>query len=216
MKVIGLTGGIAMGKSTAAKAFRRAGVPVFDSDAAVRALQAPGGRALAAIEAAFPGTVRREARSLSPQGGPPQDRLVLDRVALRRVVLADRSALARLEVIIHPLVRQRERAFLAAARRRGAHLVVLDVPLLFESRGTAGLDLVVVVSAPAAVQRARVRRRGLLSEAQLAAVLARQWPDDRRRRAADRVVRTGLSRHHAQRTISRILRQMSSPRVAVR
>jgi dephospho-CoA kinase len=202
VRVIGLTGGIAMGKSTVAAALRRARIPVFDADAAVRALQAPGGAALPAIAAAFPGTV-----------APAADgRLTLDRAALRRVVLADPAGLARLEAILHPLVRRREAAFLAAARRRRARLAVLDVPLLFESRGRAGIDLVVAVSAPAAIQRARVRARGVLTEAQLDAILRRQWPDARRRRAADRVVRTGLSRHHALSMIGRIVQHVSSPR----
>ncbi len=195
MKIVGLTGGIAMGKSTVAAALRRAGAAVFDADAAVRAMQRPGGRALPAIAAAFPGVVR-----------PGKDgRPTLDRPALRAIVFGDRDALTRLETIMHPLVRGQERAFLASARRRGVRIAVLDVPLLFESRGRRGLDLVVVVSAPACVQRARVLARGVLSARQLDAMLARQWPDDRRRRAADRVVRTGLSRHHARVAIERIL-----------
>lgn len=190
-----------MGKSTAAAAFRRAHIPVFDADAAVRAMQAPGGCALPAIAAGFPGTVVRD----------PTGRLVLDRAALRRAVLGRPDALTRLEAVMHPLVRRRERAFLAASRRRGERLVVLDVPLLFESRGVGGLDGVVTVSAPARVQRARVRARGLLSDAQLDAVLARQWPDWRRRRAATWVVRSGLSRHHAQAMIRRILSRLARP-----
>jgi dephospho-CoA kinase len=106
---------------------------------------------------------------------------------------------------VHPLVRARERAFVAAARRRRDRLVVLDVPLLFESRGTRGLDLIVAVSAPRAIQRKRVLTRGVMSAVQLDAVLARQWPDARRRRGADTVVPTGLSRHHAQAMIRRIV-----------
>jgi dephospho-CoA kinase len=191
MIVIGLTGGIGMGKSTAAAAFRRLRVPVFDADAAVHRLQGPGGAAVRPIEAAFPGTTR-EGR--------------VDREALRACVLGNPAALKRLERIVHPLVRQAELRFLAACRRRAAPLAVLDVPLLLETRGEARVDFVVVVSAPAAVQRARVLRRGGMSEQRLAAILARQMPDAEKRRRADLVVRTGLSRHAAQRQIRRLVR----------
>ena len=201
MKVIGLTGGIGMGKSTMARVIRRLRIPVFDADAAVRAMQAPGGRALELIGSAFAGVVRTG----------PDGRAMLDRSALRKVALADPDALGRLEGIMHPLVRAREQMFLQAARRRGAPIAVVDIPLLLEARGRDGIDVVVVVSAPPAVQRARVQRRGLLSPVQLDAVLARQWPDARRRRAADRVVRTGLSRHHAQAMIRRIVRDLRRP-----
>ena len=129
-----------MGKSTAAKAFRRARIPVFDADAAVHRLQAPGGAALPAIAAAFPGTV--------VDG-------VLDRGRLRAAVVGDEAAIKRLEHIMHPRVRHLERAFLARARRSRAPAAVLDIPLLLETGGDARVDLVVVVSAPRAVQLAR-------------------------------------------------------------
>jgi dephospho-CoA kinase len=190
MKVWGLTGGIGMGKSTAAATFRRHGVPVFDADAAVHALQAPGGAALRPIATAFPGTV---------SGG------VLSREALRRAVLADPAALKRLEAIMHPLVRAAERRFLAAARRRGVALAVLDIPLLLETGGERRVDRVLVVSAPASVQRARVRRRRGMDEARLAAIRARQMPDAEKRRRAHHVIPTGLSRHFAQAAIRRLL-----------
>ncbi|MDQ1078710.1 dephospho-CoA kinase [Pseudoroseomonas cervicalis] len=190
MKILGLTGGIGMGKSTAAATFRRHGVPVFDADAAVHRLQAKGGRAVAPIGRAFPGTLRDGA---------------VDREALRRAVLGDRAALARLERIVHPLVRDEERRFLARARRAGRRLVVLDIPLLFETRGEARCDAVVVVSAPAATQRARVLRRPGMTPERLAAILARQTPDAEKRRRADHVIRTGLSRAHARRAIRRLL-----------
>jgi len=190
MKILGLTGGIGMGKSTAANTFRRLGVPVFDADAAVHRLQGRGGRAVAPIGAAFPGTV--------------QDGMV-DREALRRVVLGNPAALNRLEAIVHPLVRAEERRFLGRARRAGRRLVVLDIPLLFETGGEARCDAVVVVSAPPAVQRARVLgRRGMTPE-RLAAILTRQTPDAEKRRRADFVIRTGLSRAHARRAIRRLL-----------
>jgi dephospho-CoA kinase len=193
MKVLGLTGGIGMGKSTAAAVFRRLGVPVFDADATVHRLQARGGRAVRPIGEAFPGTVR-DGR--------------VDREALRKAVLGDPAALRRLERIVHPLVREEERRFLARARRRGARLVVLDIPLLFETGGERRVDQVVVVSAPPAVQRARVLARGGMTEERLAAILARQMPDALKRRRADHVIRTGLSRHHAQRAIRRLVRRL--------
>lgn len=198
MKVIGLTGGIGMGKSTAAAAFRRSHIPVFDADATVHDLQAPGGRALRPIGAAFPGTVRADG----------EGRAMLDRAALRERVLADPAALKRLESIMHPLVRAAERAFLARVRRAGAPLAVLDIPLLLETGGEARVDVVVVVSAPRAVQIERVRRRRRMDRAQIAAVLARQMPDAEKRRRADIVVRTGLSKHHAQRALKRLIREL--------
>jgi dephospho-CoA kinase len=182
MKIIGLTGGIGMGKSTAAAAFRRCGVPVFDADAEVHRLQAPGGRALPAIEAAFRGTVKHSR---------------LDRAALRARVLSDRAALKRLENILHPLVRHAQRRF-------------LDIPLLFETRGDRAVDYVVVVSAPATVQRSRVRARRHMADSEISAMIAAQMPDAAKRRRADTIIRTGLSRHHAVRQIRRLLKQKGS------
>jgi dephospho-CoA kinase len=164
---------------------------VFDADAAVHRLQAPGGAALPAIARAFPGTV---------QDGS------LDRAALRAAVLGDAAALRRLEAILHPMVRAAERRFLARARAQGHRLAVLDIPLLFETGGEDRADIVVVVSAPAAVQRQRVRARGR-SDSQIDAILARQMPDAQKRRRADVVIRTGLSRHHSQRHLRRLVRQ---------
>ena len=194
MKVWALTGGIGMGKSTATATLRRLHVPVFDADAAVHRLQGPGGAAVRPIEAAFPGTTRP-----TPQG--PR----VDREALRRAVLGNEPALRRLEAIVHPLVRQEERRFLAAARRRGERLAVLDVPLLFETGGEKRVDAVVVVTAPPAIQRARVLRRPGMTEERLKAILARQVPDALRRRRADHLIHTGLSRHHAQRAVRRLV-----------
>ncbi|MEJ1976821.1 MAG: dephospho-CoA kinase [Acetobacteraceae bacterium] len=193
MKVIGLTGGIGMGKSTVAKVFRRAHIPVFDADATVHALQAPGGAALPAIDAAFPGTVQHGR---------------LDRARLRAAVLADPSAMRRLEAILHPMVRRAERAFVARARHAGSRAVVLDVPLLLESGGDRRVDVVVVVSAPRAVQVARVRRRRRMTPAEIDAIIAMQMPDAEKRRRADIVVRTGLSRFVALRPVSRLIRSI--------
>lgn len=194
MLVIGLTGGIGMGKSTLAAAFRRAGVPVFDADAEVHRLQAPGGRALPAIARLFPGTV---------QNG------VLDRTALRARVIGDDAAMRALEVVIHPMVRAGERAFLGRARRAGRRIAVLDIPLLFETGSERRAGLVVVASAPYRVQVARVRARRKLTQAQTDALIARQMPDAEKRRRADLVVRTGLSRFQALRQIRRLLWRLS-------
>ncbi len=191
VKTIGLTGGIGMGKSTAAAAFRRARLPVFDADAEVHRLQARGGAAVAAIEAAFPGVV---------VGG------AVDRGRLRAAAVQDPAAMATLERILHPMVRAAERRFVAAARRVRARAVVLDIPLLLETGGERRVDLVVVVSAPASVQRARVRARRRMTDAQIAAIVARQMPDREKRRRADVVVRTGLSRYHANRMLHRLIR----------
>jgi dephospho-CoA kinase len=193
MKILGLTGGIGMGKSTAAAAFRRARIPVFDADAAVHRLQARGGRAVRTIEAAFPGTVRDGA---------------VDRVALRNAVLGNPSALARLERILHPMVEQEERAFVARARRRGDRAVVLDIPLLFETGGDRRVDRVVVVSAPRSVQLYRIRSRRRMNADDIAAVIARQMPDAEKRRRADLVVRTGLSRRNSLKALSQLIREV--------
>lgn len=190
MRIIGLTGGIGMGKSTAAAAFRRARIPVFDADAVVHTLQGHGGRAIRPIAEAFPGTVRDG---------------VVDRAALRAAVLGRPDQLHRLERIVHPLVRREERAFLGRARRAGARAVLLDIPLLFETGADARVDFIIVVSAPRAVQIARVRRRRGMTDPQIAAVLARQTPDREKRRRADLVVQTGLSRHYAQRILRRLI-----------
>ena len=192
MKVVGLTGGIGMGKSTASAAFRRAGLPVFDADAAVHRLQARGGRAVPAIAASFPGTVRDGA---------------VDRAILRQTAVFDPAAMRRLEAILHPMVRAEERAFLGRARRAGRRAAVLDIPLLLETGGERRVDRVVVVSAPRAVQLARVRRRGV-TDAQARAIIARQMPDREKRRRADVVVRTGLSRRHALRTLRRLILEL--------
>src|SRR5216683_1610725 len=138
MVIVGLTGSIGMGKSTAAKMLRQMGVPVYDADAAVHSLQAAGGIALPPIEAAFPGVVKNG---------------VLDRQALGARVFGNKEALRTLEAIVHPLVGQRQRAFLKRAARRGEKLVVLDIPLLFEGLGERRVDATLVVSAPDVLKR---------------------------------------------------------------
>lgn len=196
MRVWGLTGGIGTGKSTAARAFRRLGVPVFDADAAVHALQAPGGAAIRPIGAAFPGTVA-DGR--------------LDRDRLRQAVLADPAALARLEAIVHPLVRAAERRFLAQCGRRQARAVLLDIPLLMETRKIKDFDRIIVTSAPPAVQAQRVLRRPGMTQARLAAIRRRQLPDWARRRHADLWLRNGLSRNRLVARIRRWMRRELAP-----
>jgi dephospho-CoA kinase len=183
MFILGLTGSIAMGKSTASAAFRSLGVPVFDADAAVHRLLAPGGRATAAVLAAFPDC-------LSPDGG-------VDRRALGRRAFDDPAALARLEAILHPMVRTLQRRFLARCAGARRPLVVLDIPLLYETGGERRVDAVAVVSAPPFVQAQRLHRRPGMSPARVAAIRARQMPDAEKRRRADFVIPTGLERRRS-------------------
>src|SRR4051812_9264790 len=180
MFVIGLTGSIAMGKTTTARLFAEEGVPVHDADAAVHELYQ--GEAAASIEAAFPG-VTRDGK--------------VDRVALSQRVLGDASALRRLESIVHPLVRETEKKFLKAAEDQGARIAVLDIPLLFETGGESRVDATVVVSAPEETQRARVLQRGVSLE-RLEALLSRQMPDAEKRRRADFVVDSAQGVDHAR------------------
>jgi dephospho-CoA kinase len=175
--IVGLTGSIGMGKSTAAGMLRQMGVPVYDADAAVHALQAPGGPALPAIEAAFPGVVKDG---------------VLDRQALGARVFGNRQALRRLEAIVHPMVGRRQRAFLKRAALRGAPLVVLDIPLLFEGLGERRVDATLVVSAPAFLQRRRVMARPGMTGQRFEGILRQQVSDAVKRRKATFVIPTGL------------------------
>ena len=193
MRVIGLTGGIGMGKSTAAAAFRRARIPVFDADLAVHRMQARGGRAVRVIGAAFPGSTKDGA---------------VDRTALRNAVLGNREALTVLEHILHPMVEADERAFVGRARRAGRRAVVLDIPLLFETKGDKRVDTIVVVSAPLAIQVHRVGLRRRMSKTDIAAIIARQMPDREKRRRADLVVKTGLSRNHTLRILTRFIQTL--------
>ncbi len=174
MVVVGLTGSIGMGKSTTAQMFRDEGIPVLDADAVVHALYR--GAAVAPVEEAFPG--------VAVNG-------VIDRDRLRARVLADPAALKRLEAIVHPLVAESRRAFLAEAVARRQPVVVLDIPLLFETGFDAEVDHIAVVSAPEAVQKARVLARPGMTENQLSVILAKQMPDAEKRRRANTVVDTG-------------------------
>ena len=171
MIVLGLTGSIGMGKSTTARMFVEQGVPVHDSDEAVHRLYA--GAAAPLVEAAFPGTTRDG---------------VVDRALLAARILGDADAIRRVEAIVHPLVRADADAFLARARASGAPIAVLDIPLLFETGGRGRVDKVVVVTAPADVQRQRVLARPGMTEEKFQAILARQVPDAEKRRLADFIV----------------------------
>lgn len=183
MRVIGLTGSIAMGKSTTAAMLRRLGIPVHDADAAVHRLTAAGGRAVAAIAARFPGV-------LDAKGA-------VDRRVLGPRVFENPSELKALERILHPLVKEEEARFMQRQRRARRSLVVLDIPLLFETRGEGRCDEVWVVSAPRIIQTQRVLRRPGMNRDRLSAIRARQIADALKRRRADRVISTGLGRRFA-------------------
>lgn len=175
-RIIGLTGSIGMGKSTVAAMFERAGIPVFDADAEVRAMQGPGGELVPAIEAAFPG-------STGPGG--------VDRDALGRLVFADKVQLAALEGIVHPAVAQKRTQFLKD--NADEPLILFDIPLLFEGGGHAQVDHIVVVSAPAAIQRERVLARPGMTPEKFEHILGLQTPDQEKRERADHVIETGVS-----------------------
>lgn len=195
MIVLGLTGSIGMGKSTVAAMFRRAGVPVFDADAEVHRLQGPAGALVAAIEALFPGT--------TSAGG-------VDRGLLGRSVLGDKAALARLERLIHPAVGKAQRDFLR--RHRSRRLVLLDIPLLFEKGGWRRVDAVAVVSAPAWMQRRRVLGRLGMTAARLTQIRALQTPDAEKRRRADFVIETGVSRLQTEAQVRKLIACLSARR----
>ena len=199
--ILGLTGSIGMGKSTATRAFARFGAAIWDADAEVHRLMAKGGEAVAAVTAAFP-----EARIEEGDGA------AVDRQILGKSVFADKAQLRRLEAILHPMVRRAERRFLAAAERRRCRLAVLDIPLLFETGGEARCDATAVVSAPEFVQRARVlSRRGMTAE-KYDAILARQMSDWEKCRRADFVIRTGLNKRNSARAARRIAEILAARR----
>jgi dephospho-CoA kinase len=191
--VAGLTGSIAMGKTTVAKMFAALGAPVFDADLAVRAYYRSSGAAT--VEAAFPGVAA---------GGE------VDRVKLAAAAFADPTALARLEGIVHPEVARRRRAFLDRAAAEGRRVVVVDVPLLFETAGERTVDLVVVVSAGEAAQRARALGRAGMSEARLATILARQTPDREKRRRAHWVIDTSGPFDRTRAQVAGVLRAIAA------
>ncbi len=192
MLVLGLTGSIGMGKSTAAAMFRAEGIEVHDADAVVHALYR--GEAAPLIEATFPGTTRDG---------------VVDRALLGALILDDATALTRLEAIVHPLVAASRDAFLAEAEKKGAKLVVLDIPLLFETGGDRKVDAVVLVTTPEAVQKERVSRRPGMTPERLAVILARQRPDAEKRARAHFIIDTGGEFAATARQVRAILRALA-------
>ena len=196
MILIGLTGSIGMGKSTTAAMFRDAGVPVYDADAAVHDLYDKGGAAVGPVGEAFPGAVR-DGR--------------VDREALRQAVLGDPEALKRLNAIVHPLVGRDRIGFFQQAEAAGADMVVLDIPLLFETGGHANVDAVVVASAPADMQRERVLTRPGMTPERLDAILAQQVADAEKRARAHFVVDTSRGLEPAREQVAEIIAAMRDP-----
>lgn len=193
MLVIGLTGSIGMGKSTAANRFRINGIAVFDADAAVHELYS--GAAVDLIEEAFPATT---------QAG------TVDRQRLLSALMAESAGFKKLEAIVHPLVRDKEREFLHAEAQSGAAMAVLEIPLLFETGGDKLCDVTVVVSAPAAAQRDRVLRRPGMTQAKLDEILTRQLPDAEKRRKADFVVDTGGAIADSEKQIDKLVEHLKT------
>jgi dephospho-CoA kinase len=190
---VGLTGSIGMGKSETAKLFARLGLSVFDADAIVHALYAPGGAGTAAIGARFPEAVTGSG---------------VDRARLAQIVAADPSTLLALEALIHPLVRKEEDRFLESARARNDELVILDIPLLFETGRDKTMDAIVVVSAPEAVQRERVLKRPGMTREKFDAILARQVPDVDKRAKADFVIETDKGLDDALAQVKRVAAEL--------
>ena len=196
MIVLGLTGSIGMGKSTTAAMFREAGIPVYDADAAVAELYVKGGAAVEPLEAAFPGVTKDGA---------------VDREALRQRVLGNDEAMAKLNSIVHPLVGMSRMGFFAEAQAAKADMVILDIPLLFETGGNANMDAVVVASAPAEMQRERVLAREGMTDARLDDILKRQTPDAEKRARADFIVDTGQGLEHARAQVQEIIAALRDP-----
>ncbi len=193
--IIGLTGSIGMGKSTVAGMFERAGVPVFDADAEVRAMQGPGGELLEPIEAAFPGSTGAEG---------------VDREALGKVVFADKKKLHQLEAIVHPAVGEKRAQFLEA--NKDAPLIVFDIPLLFEGGGHAAVDVILVVSAPAEIQRERVLARPGMTVEKFEHILGIQTPDAEKRKRADHVIDTGTTLEETEAQVEALIARLKEER----
>jgi len=195
--ILGLTGSIGMGKSTVASMLRRLGVPVHDADAAVHRLMGPGGAAVASVGALFPAALAEDAKGRC-----------IDRAKLGPIVFADPAARRRLEAVLHPLVREDARRFLARHRRAGTAIAVLDIPLLYETGGEGRVDAVIVVSAAPEVQARRVLARPGMTRARLDAIRAIQVPEREKRRRGDYVVETGLGKHYTWCALARLIRAL--------
>ncbi|MFM1976935.1 MAG: hypothetical protein RL145_1781 [Pseudomonadota bacterium] len=189
MKIVALTGSIGMGKSTTSAMFKDLGVPIWDADAAVHRLYSAGGAAVAPLQALIPDAI-------GPDG--------VDRVVLTSKILQDPALLKQIEAIVHPLVGKDRADFLADARSAGAPLVMVDVPLLFETGGQAYVDAVIVVSCPPDMQRARVLARPGMTEEKFESILARQTPDDVKRAKSDFVIDTGLGLDAAREQVGKV------------
>ena len=196
MKIIGLTGSIGMGKSATAVLLRRLKIPVHDSDHAVHIALAPGGAAFRDVVAAFPA-------SLDAGTGR------IDRVALGRAVFSDPAKRRILESLIHPHVIASQKAFIRKARRNGFKTVILDIPLLYETKADARVDAVICVTAPGFLQKQRVMRRAKMDEARFRGILASQIPDHEKRRRADCVIHTGIGRAHTLQMLKKYLKKNS-------
>lgn len=190
-RIIGLTGSIAMGKSTASAFLACARIPVFSSDAAVHTLLAAGGAAVGPVDALFPGVKTGNA---------------IDRAALAKAVFGNPAALTALEAILHPMVQTQRAHFFQAAALRRQTTVAVEIPLLFETPQSDFFDMIIVVSAPAFLQRQRALRRPGMTSARLAAILARQMPDAKKRRLADAVIPSGLGKRETLRRLQRSLK----------
>jgi dephospho-CoA kinase len=194
MRIVGLTGSIGMGKSTVAGMLRDLGVPVFDADAAVHELYARGGAGAAAIAAVWPDAVVDGA---------------VDRARLSAHLMGNPDAFAQLNAIVHPLVREKEIAFRTASEAAGAKIFVVDVPLLFETGGQKRFDTILVVSAPAEVQQARVLARPGMTPEKFAMILGKQVPDADKRAGADHVIDTGVGLDETRAQVQRLVRELS-------
>ena len=192
-RIIGLTGSIGMGKSTVADMFERNGVPVFDADAEVRKMQGPGGELIEPIEAAFPGSTGAEG---------------VKRDALGQQVFGDPDALGRLEAIVHPAVAAKRKEFMI--EHGGAPMVVFDIPLLFEKGGHENVDVIVVVSAPAEIQRKRVLAREGMTPEKFAHILSLQTPDAEKRERADHVIDTGVTLKDTEAAVAGLIAQLGA------
>lgn len=197
--LIGLTGSIGMGKTETAKMFASEGIPVYDADAAVHRLYEPGGAAVPEVEKAFPEAVRNGK---------------VDRVLLAQVIGKSETGFKKLEAIVHPLVAREQMQFLSDAIQSGAEMVVLDIPLLFETSGHTRMDAVVVVSAPTHIQRARVLAREGMTEEKLDQILSRQMPDEDKRKAAHFIVETDQGLDHAAKQVHEIVVALHKKREA--
>jgi dephospho-CoA kinase len=193
MLIIGLTGSIGMGKSETTRMFREEGVPVYDADAAVHQVYAKGGAAVQALEEAFPGVTRDGA---------------VDRELLSKRILGDDEAVKKVGQIVYPKIGEIQREFMADAKAANEPLVVLDIPLLFETSGGANVDKIVVVSAPSDMQRKRVLARAEMTEEKFEAILRRQMPDSEKREKADFIVDTGKGLEHAHARVREIIKEL--------